>query len=155
VIRRLLELIEPDFEASTWSAFRLLVLEERPTPEVAATLGLTPNAVRIARSRVPARLRKEAEGPIDRPGAGFLKRSRREAPLTGGSRRRPGRSGGDPRGAETNRWRSRSNAPVARCCACPTSRGARRCAARRVRPSPRSTAPPRRRPFLPRSNRPR
>jgi RNA polymerase sigma-70 factor (ECF subfamily) len=65
VIRRLLELIEPDFEPPTWSAFRLLVLEERPTREVAERLGLSPNAVRIARSRVLARLRKEAEGLID------------------------------------------------------------------------------------------
>lgn len=65
VIRRLLELIELDFEPSTWDAFRLLVLEERPTGEVAGRLSLSPNAVRIARSRVLARLRKEAEGLID------------------------------------------------------------------------------------------
>src|SRR5262249_10545500 len=49
VARRLLELLEPEFEPATWRAFRLLVLEGRPTAEVAAELGLSPNAVRIAK----------------------------------------------------------------------------------------------------------
>jgi RNA polymerase sigma-70 factor (ECF subfamily) len=65
VARRLLELIEPEFEPATWRAFRLLVLEGQPTREVAQALGVTPNAVRIAKSRVLARLRQEAEGLID------------------------------------------------------------------------------------------
>ncbi len=65
VVRRLLELIEPEFEPATWSAFRLLVLEGRPTQAVAEALGLSANAVRIAKSRVLARLRREAEGLID------------------------------------------------------------------------------------------
>jgi RNA polymerase sigma-70 factor (ECF subfamily) len=65
VARRLLELIEPEFEPGTWQAFRLLVLEGQPTREVARALGVTPNAVRIAKSRVLARFRQEAEGLID------------------------------------------------------------------------------------------
>jgi len=65
VARRLLELIEPEFEPATWQAFRLLVLEDLPTSEVADRLGITPNAVRIAKSRVLSRFRKEAEGLID------------------------------------------------------------------------------------------
>jgi RNA polymerase sigma-70 factor (ECF subfamily) len=65
VARRLLELIEPEFEPATWRAFRALVLEGRPTAEVAASLGVTANAVRIAKSRVLARFRLEAEGLID------------------------------------------------------------------------------------------
>lgn len=65
VARRLLELLEPEFEPSTWRAFRLLVLEGRPTAEVAAELGITANAVRIAKSRVLSRFRAEAEGLID------------------------------------------------------------------------------------------
>ena len=36
-----------------------------PTDEVAAELGLTPNAVLIAKSRVLKRLRHKAEGLID------------------------------------------------------------------------------------------
>jgi RNA polymerase sigma-70 factor (ECF subfamily) len=65
VARRLLELIEPEFEPTTWQAFRGLVLEGRPSAEVAAELGLTPNAVRIAKSRVLSRLRQEAEGLLN------------------------------------------------------------------------------------------
>ena len=65
VVRRLLELIEPEFEATTWQAFRMLALEEKPTAEVAATLGISPNAARIAKSRVLNRFREEIEGLID------------------------------------------------------------------------------------------
>ena len=65
VARRLLELIEPEFEPVTWRAFRLLVLEGRRTAEAAAELGLSANAVRIAKFRVLRRLRQESEGLID------------------------------------------------------------------------------------------
>ena len=65
VARRLLELIEPEFEPTTWRAFRLLVLEGQPTGEVARALGVTPNAVRIAKSRVLSRFRREIEGLVD------------------------------------------------------------------------------------------
>jgi RNA polymerase sigma-70 factor (ECF subfamily) len=65
VARRLLELIRPDFEPATWEAFRLVTLEGRPTAAVAEQLGLSPNAVRIAKSRVLSRFRREAEGLLD------------------------------------------------------------------------------------------
>jgi RNA polymerase sigma-70 factor (ECF subfamily) len=65
VVRRLLELIEPEFEPATWQAFRLVVLEGKPTREAASALGLSPNAVRIAKSRVLARFRQEIDGLID------------------------------------------------------------------------------------------
>jgi len=65
VARRLLELLAGDFEPTTWAAFRMLVLEGIDTAEVAAQLKITPNAVRIAKSRVLSRFRKEAEGLID------------------------------------------------------------------------------------------
>jgi RNA polymerase sigma-70 factor (ECF subfamily) len=65
VARRLLELIEPEFEPVTWQAFRGLVLDGKRTAEVAADLGVTPNAVRIAKSRVLSRFRQEVEGLID------------------------------------------------------------------------------------------
>jgi DNA-binding CsgD family transcriptional regulator len=42
-----------------------LVLEGKRTAEVAAELGISPNAVRIAKARVQSRLRQEAEGLID------------------------------------------------------------------------------------------
>lgn len=65
VVRRLLELIAPEFEPTTWEAFRRLMLEGRPTTDVAAELRLTPNAVRIAKSRVLSRFRQEVAGLID------------------------------------------------------------------------------------------
>jgi RNA polymerase sigma-70 factor (ECF subfamily) len=65
VLRRLLELLEPEFEPATWRAFRLLVLEGRPTADVAAEVGLSVNAVRIAKSRVLSRLRRESAGLVD------------------------------------------------------------------------------------------
>jgi RNA polymerase sigma factor (sigma-70 family) len=65
VARRLLELIEPEFEPTTWQAFRLLVLEEKSTADVAAELGISVNAARIAKSRVLSRFRQEIEGLIE------------------------------------------------------------------------------------------
>jgi RNA polymerase sigma-70 factor (ECF subfamily) len=65
VVRRLLELIEPEFEPATWLAFRMVVLEGKPTREAAADLNLSPNAVRIAKSRVLTRFRQEIAGLID------------------------------------------------------------------------------------------
>ena len=62
VLRRLLELLEfdPPFEGATIRAFRLVFFEERKPAEVAATLGLTPNAVLLAKSRVLKWLRQES-----------------------------------------------------------------------------------------------
>jgi RNA polymerase sigma-70 factor (ECF subfamily) len=65
VVRRLLELIEPEFEPATWSAFRMVVFENKTTRETADALALSPNAVRIAKSRVLARFRQEIDGLID------------------------------------------------------------------------------------------
>src|SRR5262249_16495571 len=65
VARRLLELLEPEFEPTTWNAFQMLVLEGLETRDVAERLGITPNAVRIAKSRVLSRFRQEIEGLID------------------------------------------------------------------------------------------
>jgi RNA polymerase sigma-70 factor (ECF subfamily) len=64
IVNRLMELIQPEFAPSTWNSFRLVVLEERPPSEVAATLGLSVNAVLIAKSRVLRRLRQEGQGLI-------------------------------------------------------------------------------------------
>jgi RNA polymerase sigma factor (sigma-70 family) len=65
VAHRLMELIEPEFEPTTWKAFQSLVLEGKRTADVAAELGITVNAVRIAKSRVLSRFRREVEGLID------------------------------------------------------------------------------------------
>jgi RNA polymerase sigma-70 factor (ECF subfamily) len=65
VLDRLLELIEPEFEATTRRAFRRQVIDGVPARAVAAELQMTVNAVLIAKSRVLSRLRREADGLVD------------------------------------------------------------------------------------------
>lgn len=65
VVETLLESIRLEFQSSTWFAFQRTVRESRPVAEVAAELGLTPNAVMIAKSRVLKRLRQIADGLIE------------------------------------------------------------------------------------------
>jgi RNA polymerase sigma-70 factor (ECF subfamily) len=62
VARRLLALVEPDFEPSTWRAFRRVVVDGVKPAAVAAELGLSVNAVLLAKSRVLRRLRQEMRG---------------------------------------------------------------------------------------------
>ena len=50
---------------ATWAAFVGTALDGRPASVVAAELAISVNAVHIARSRVMARLRREAEGFLD------------------------------------------------------------------------------------------
>ena len=61
---RALKLIRSDFQESTWQAFWLAVVEERPTAEIAESLGLSANSVRQAKSRVLRRLRAELEDDV-------------------------------------------------------------------------------------------
>jgi RNA polymerase sigma-70 factor (ECF subfamily) len=65
LVRRALALIEGDFAPATWQAFREYVLADRPAEEVARELGLSVNAVYMARSRVLRRLREELTGLVD------------------------------------------------------------------------------------------
>lgn len=65
VVRRLLQLIEPEFRPQTWQAFQRHVLDGLPPATVAEELGLSVNAILIARSRILKRLREEAQGLID------------------------------------------------------------------------------------------
>lgn len=65
VLRRLLDLIRPDFRPATWLAFRRQVIDGEAPEAVAAELGLSVNAVLIAKSRVLSRLRRNAEGLVD------------------------------------------------------------------------------------------
>jgi RNA polymerase sigma factor (sigma-70 family) len=65
VVEALLRRIGAEFTATTWKAFRGHVVEDRPAGEVAAELGLSANAVVIAKSRVLRRLRQEARGLLD------------------------------------------------------------------------------------------
>jgi RNA polymerase sigma-70 factor (ECF subfamily) len=65
VTQRLLEMIRPKFEEKTWRAFQRVALDGATPDETAAELGVTVNAVFIAKSRVLARLRQEGQGLID------------------------------------------------------------------------------------------
>jgi RNA polymerase sigma-70 factor (ECF subfamily) len=65
IAQRLLQLIEVDFAPSTWQAFRRLVLDGASPDTVAAELGLSVNAVFVAKSRVLRRLRQEQRGLLD------------------------------------------------------------------------------------------
>jgi len=65
VFQKLLTLVEPDFAPATWAAFRRFALDGQPAAAVAADLGLSENAVLLAKARVLKRLREEAAGLID------------------------------------------------------------------------------------------
>jgi RNA polymerase sigma-70 factor (ECF subfamily) len=60
VIGRLLALIESEFEPRTWQAFRAVMLEGEKPAATAERLGVSVNAVLLAKSRILARLRQEA-----------------------------------------------------------------------------------------------
>ena len=62
VARRLLELIGPQFEPSSLQAFRRVVLEGQKPSQVAAELGISVNAVFLAKSKILRQLRQELEG---------------------------------------------------------------------------------------------
>jgi RNA polymerase sigma-70 factor (ECF subfamily) len=65
VLRRLLELMEAEFEPKTLAAFRRQVLDGVAAEQVAQELEMSVGATYVAKSRVLARLRKEAEGLLD------------------------------------------------------------------------------------------
>jgi RNA polymerase sigma-70 factor (ECF subfamily) len=62
VVHRLLQTIQPDFEPTTWRAFQRASLDGIKPALVAAELGISVNAVFIAKSRALRRLRREMEG---------------------------------------------------------------------------------------------
>ena len=65
VTQRLLQMIKPDFEATTWSAFQQVAIQGIPADTVATQLGISTNAVFIAKSRVLAKLREAGKGLIE------------------------------------------------------------------------------------------
>lgn len=64
VVRRLLELIGPQFESATLEAFRRVVLEGQKPAQVAANLNISINAVLLAKSRILRQLRREMDGLV-------------------------------------------------------------------------------------------
>lgn len=65
VLRGLMDLARPGFTDPTWRAFCRVSLDGVPARQAADELGLTVNAVLVAKSRVLARLRELAAGLID------------------------------------------------------------------------------------------
>ena len=65
VVHCLLDLVDEEFEPVTLQAFRRLALDGVSGAETAQELGLSVAAVYVAKSRVLARIRQEAEGLID------------------------------------------------------------------------------------------
>jgi RNA polymerase sigma-70 factor (ECF subfamily) len=63
--RRALELVRSEFEERTWEAFRRSAIENQAPAVIAADMGVTPAAVRKAKSRVLHRLRQEIGDLID------------------------------------------------------------------------------------------
>jgi RNA polymerase sigma-70 factor (ECF subfamily) len=65
LVNRGLELIRGEFNDRTWTAFSQLMVEGRSAAEVARALGITENAVYLARHRVLTRLRREIDGFLE------------------------------------------------------------------------------------------
>ncbi len=61
----LLSKIQPDFTPQTWQAFQRFAIDGSSADEVARELGITANAVFIAKSRVMSGLRQQAQGLIE------------------------------------------------------------------------------------------
>jgi len=61
-VNRALCLMQADFQPATWKACWAYVVEDRPAANIAAELGITINAVHLAKARVLRRLRHELEG---------------------------------------------------------------------------------------------
>lgn len=74
VLRQLLSLAEPHFEATTWRAFCRVALEGANADTVAQELGISKNAVIVAKCRVLSRLRQESQGLIE-SSSSFLDKS--------------------------------------------------------------------------------
>ncbi len=60
VVQTLLAVVQPGFSPTTWEAFQRFGVEGIPAGRVAEELGLSENAVILAKSRVLKRLREEA-----------------------------------------------------------------------------------------------
>jgi DNA-directed RNA polymerase specialized sigma24 family protein len=65
IVRRAAELLQHEFEQRTWQAFWQAAMAERTAAEIAAELGMTTNAVYLAKSRVLRRLREELANMLD------------------------------------------------------------------------------------------
>ena len=65
LVHRALALMQAEFQPATWRACWEFVVRDRPAAEVAGELGLSVNAVYLAKSRVLRRLREQFDGLLD------------------------------------------------------------------------------------------
>jgi RNA polymerase sigma-70 factor (ECF subfamily) len=65
LVRRALQLMQSEFEDRTWRAYLMLVQEEKSAAATAAELGMTVNAVYLARVRVQRLLREQLADVLD------------------------------------------------------------------------------------------
>jgi RNA polymerase sigma-70 factor (ECF subfamily) len=65
LVARALELMQAEFQPTTWKACWEFVVAGRPAAEVGRQLGISENAVHLAKGRVLRRLRQELEGLLD------------------------------------------------------------------------------------------
>jgi RNA polymerase sigma-70 factor (ECF subfamily) len=65
LIRRALQIMQSEFQPTTWKACWEYVVCDRPAAEVAAELGISVGAVYVAKSRVLSQLRRELAGLLD------------------------------------------------------------------------------------------
>jgi RNA polymerase sigma-70 factor (ECF subfamily) len=65
LVARAMELMQSEFAATTWKACWEFVVAGRPAAEVAGELGISENAVHLAKGRVLRRLRRELHGLLD------------------------------------------------------------------------------------------
>ncbi|HCS50463.1 MAG TPA: RNA polymerase subunit sigma-24, partial [Planctomycetaceae bacterium] len=73
VLRQLLALSEPHFEPATWTAFCRVTLDGAKAEVVSEELGISRNAVVVAKCRVLNRLRTESEGLVESASGFFAK----------------------------------------------------------------------------------
>ena len=65
LVQRALQLMQSEFEDKTWRAYLMLVQDEKSPADTAAALGMTVNAVYLARVRVQRRLREQLTDLVD------------------------------------------------------------------------------------------
>ena len=65
VLKRLMKVVQSQFEAKTWRAFERQVIEGHEPDKVAADLEMSMSSVYTAKYRVLNALRRESEGLID------------------------------------------------------------------------------------------
>jgi len=73
VLRQLLALAEPHFTRNTWTAFCRVALDGAKPEVVAEEMGISRNAVVIAKCRVLSRLRQESAGLVESSSGFFAK----------------------------------------------------------------------------------